>query len=43
MAVLGIGFDVVTISEFEEQMKRPGTAMLSSFRPAERRVMGWPP
>ncbi|MBM4632939.1 holo-ACP synthase, partial [Rhodococcus hoagii] len=23
MAVLGIGFDVVTISEFEEQMKRP--------------------
>lgn len=37
MAVLGIGFDVVTISEFEEQMKRPGTAMLSSFRPAERR------
>jgi holo-[acyl-carrier protein] synthase len=43
MAVLGIGFDVVTISEFEEQMKRPGTAMLSSFRPAERRVSESPP
>ncbi|QBJ95110.1 holo-ACP synthase [Rhodococcus sp. ABRD24] len=37
MAVIGIGFDIVTISEFEEQLERPGTAMKSSFRPGERR------
>jgi holo-[acyl-carrier protein] synthase len=37
MAILGIGYDLVTVSEFAEQMNRPGTAMLSSFRPGERR------
>ncbi|MFF0814507.1 holo-ACP synthase [Rhodococcus sp. NPDC003318] len=37
MAILGIGFDLVTVSEFAEQLSRPGTAMKSSFRPGERR------
>ncbi|GAA4481689.1 holo-ACP synthase [Rhodococcus olei] len=37
MAILGIGFDLVTVSEFAEQLARPGTAMKSSFRPGERR------
>ncbi|MEV0948537.1 holo-ACP synthase [Rhodococcus sp. NPDC049939] len=37
MGVLGIGFDLVTVSEFAEQMDRPGTAMLDNFTPGERR------
>ncbi|MBC2587000.1 holo-ACP synthase AcpS [Rhodococcus aetherivorans] len=37
MGVAGIGFDLVTVSEFEEQLGRAGTAMLSNFTPGERR------
>lgn len=37
MGVLGIGFDLVTVSEFAEQLNRPGTAMLDNFTPGERR------
>jgi holo-[acyl-carrier protein] synthase len=37
MGVLGIGFDLVTVSEFAEQLDRPGTAMLDNFTPGERR------
>lgn len=37
MAVRGVGFDLVSISDFAEQMARPGTNMLNSFTPGERR------
>ncbi|MGX7731253.1 holo-ACP synthase AcpS [Rhodococcus sp. 2H158] len=37
MGVAGIGFDLVTVSEFEEQLGRAGTVMLSNFTPGERR------
>ena len=37
MGVLGIGLDLVTVSEFAEQLDRPGTTMLDSFTPGERR------
>lgn len=35
--ILGIGVDVVAVSEFVEQLGRPGTAIASSFTGAERR------
>ena len=38
MSVLGIGLDLVTVSDFAEQVERAGTAMLrESFTPGERR------
>ena len=42
MGVLGIGFDLVTVSEFAEQLNRPGTAMLDNFTPGERRDAATP-
>ena len=35
--ILGIGVDVVAVSEFAEQLGRPGTAIASSFTGGERR------
>lgn len=35
--VIGIGLDLVTVSEFAEQLARPGTAMSTSFTVGERR------
>ncbi|QNG18307.1 holo-ACP synthase [Rhodococcus triatomae] len=37
MAVRGVGIDLVTVSEFAEQLRRPGTAVLGNFTPGERR------
>ncbi|MGV9746827.1 holo-ACP synthase AcpS [Rhodococcus zopfii] len=37
MGVAGVGFDLVSVTEFEEQLGRPGTTMLTSFTPGERR------
>ena len=38
VSILGIGLDLVTVSEFAEQMERSGTTMLSeTFTPGERR------
>ncbi|MCA0156143.1 holo-ACP synthase [Tsukamurella sp. M9C] len=37
MAVVGVGIDVVHVPGFAEQLAQPGTTMLSSFSPAERR------
>lgn len=37
MAVRGVGFDLVSISGFAEQLARPGTTMLANFTPGERR------
>lgn len=37
MGVAGVGFDLVAVTEFEEQLGRPGTTMLTSFTPGERR------
>lgn len=38
MSIIGIGFDLVTVSEFAEQMERSGTTMLrESFTAGERR------
>ncbi|MGH3724258.1 MAG: holo-ACP synthase AcpS [Mycobacterium sp.] len=37
MTVVGIGIDLVTISEFGEQLASPGTAFGSAFTPGERR------
>lgn len=36
-AVRGIGFDLVHVPSFAEQLARPGTTMLRNFTPAERR------
>ncbi|WP_149361144.1 holo-ACP synthase [Lolliginicoccus suaedae] len=36
-AVRGIGFDLVDVPAFAEQLARPGTTMLGNFTPAERR------
>ncbi|WP_024795414.1 holo-ACP synthase AcpS [Tomitella biformata] len=35
--ILGIGLDVVAVSEFAEQLGRPGSAIASSFTSGERR------
>ena len=35
--MLGIGIDLVSVSGFAEQLRIPGTTMLSSFSPIERR------
>ncbi|GAA4389155.1 holo-ACP synthase [Tsukamurella soli] len=43
MAVTGVGIDLVSVSEFEAQLKQPGTTMLSSFSPGERRDAGGDP
>ncbi|TSD93354.1 holo-ACP synthase [Skermania sp. ID1734] len=38
MSVIGIGFDIVTVSDFAEQMQRSGTTMVrETFTPGERR------
>jgi holo-[acyl-carrier protein] synthase len=37
MPVLGIGIDLVSVSGFAEQLAIPGTTMLASFSPTERR------
>ncbi|MGX6511923.1 holo-ACP synthase AcpS [Rhodococcus sp. SJ-2] len=37
MGVAGIGFDLVSVPEFAEQLRRPGTTMLANFTPGERR------
>lgn len=38
MSIVGIGLDLVTVSEFSEQMELSGTTMLrESFTPGERR------
>ena len=38
MSIVGIGLDLVTVSEFSEQLKRSGTTMVSeSFTAGERR------
>ncbi|TXG92807.1 holo-ACP synthase [Rhodococcus rhodnii] len=37
MAILGIGFDLVAVGEFRELLDRPGTTVLTSFTPGERR------
>lgn len=38
MSIIAIGFDLVTVSEFAEQIDRAGTTMLKeSFTPGERR------
>jgi holo-[acyl-carrier protein] synthase len=37
MGVRGVGFDLVSIPEFTEQLARPGTRILQSFTPGERR------
>lgn len=37
MGVAGVGFDLVSVTEFEEQLGRPGTTMLTNFTPGERR------
>ncbi|MFH5208966.1 holo-ACP synthase [Antrihabitans spumae] len=38
MSIIGIGFDLVTVSEFGEQLERAGTTMVrESFTPGERR------
>ncbi|MBN4925844.1 holo-ACP synthase [Hoyosella rhizosphaerae] len=38
MAVRGIGFDLVSISQFAAQLARPGTLMHRHFTPSERRA-----
>ncbi|MDF0531022.1 holo-ACP synthase [Tsukamurella sp. 8F] len=40
MPVVGVGIDLVSVSGFEAQLKQPGTTMLSSFSPGERRDAG---
>lgn len=35
--ILGVGIDLVAVSGFAEQLGVPGTAVLSSFTPGERR------
>lgn len=38
MAILGVGFDLVTVSDFAEQMEKTGTTMIrDSFTAGERR------
>ncbi|MEE2032397.1 holo-ACP synthase AcpS [Rhodococcus chondri] len=37
MGVAGIGFDLVSVPEFAEQLGRPGTTMLANFTAGERR------
>lgn len=37
MSVRGIGFDLVCVSEFAEQLAHPGTTMLKNFTVGERR------
>lgn len=36
-SVLGVGLDLVSVSEFAEQLGRPGTEVLRSFTAGERR------
>ncbi len=40
MAVIGVGIDLVSVSEFEAQLRQPGTTMMSSFSAGERRDAG---
>lgn len=37
MPVMGIGIDLVSVSEFADQLAIPGTTMMASFSAAERR------
>jgi len=37
VGVAGVGFDLVSVPEFAEQLSRPGTTMLANFTPGERR------
>ncbi|WP_016933367.1 holo-ACP synthase AcpS [Rhodococcus sp. R1101] len=37
MGVAGVGFDLVSVPEFAEQLSRTGTTMLANFTPGERR------
>ena len=37
MAIIGVGIDLVCISEFAEQVDRPGTVFAETFTPGERR------
>jgi len=37
VGVAGIGFDLVSVPEFAEQLSRSGTTMLGNFTPGERR------
>ena len=37
MAIIGVGIDLVCISDFAEQVDRPGTVFAETFTPGERR------
>jgi holo-[acyl-carrier protein] synthase len=37
MAIVGVGIDLVSISDFAEQVDRPGTVFAETFTPGERR------
>jgi len=37
MSIVGVGIDIVSISEFAEQVDQPGTVFAETFTPGERR------
>lgn len=37
MAIVGVGIDVVSITDFAEQVDQPGTVFAETFTPGERR------
>ena len=37
MSIVGVGIDLVSITEFAEQVDQPGTVFAETFTPGERR------